>query len=128
MIRYSAEKSNDGVAKVIYTSKDRKSRKTFKFLTFRLCFGLACQSTSGQVFGVSSLVKMICTVVTITSALGRSLHSRPSPVSATWRLLPSEVISPSSITHQRWMSCFLFSSTTNCSDFVSEKKKENVPI
>lgn len=41
-IRYSAEKSNDGVAKVIYTSKDRKSRKNFKFLTFRLCFGLAC--------------------------------------------------------------------------------------
>ena len=79
MIRYSAEKSNDGVAKVIYTSKDRKSRKTFKFLTFRLCFGLACQSTSGQVFGVSSLVKMICTVV-IPKPTGDSRRTWDSPL------------------------------------------------
>jgi hypothetical protein len=36
MVYVPAKKSDDGVAKVIYTSKDRKTRKVFKFLTFRL--------------------------------------------------------------------------------------------
>jgi hypothetical protein len=44
MVYAPAEKSNDGVAKVIYTSKDRKTRKVFKFLIFRLCPGLACKA------------------------------------------------------------------------------------
>ncbi|WP_291460325.1 transposase [Desulfobacula sp.] len=47
MIYVPVEESTDGVAKVIYTSKDRKSRKVFKFLTFRLCSGLACSKSAG---------------------------------------------------------------------------------
>jgi len=47
MIYIPAEESTDGIAKVVYTSKDRKPRKVFKFLTFRLCSGLA-GSTGGS--------------------------------------------------------------------------------
>jgi len=43
MVYVPAKKSDDGLAKVLYTSKDGKFRKVFKFLTFRLCLGLARQ-------------------------------------------------------------------------------------
>jgi len=36
MIYIPDKESDDGFAKVVYISKDRKFRKIFKFLTFRL--------------------------------------------------------------------------------------------